>query len=329
MATIASKIFRHDNFEVRKHLERIMIPLAFSAPGQFWRGNLHCHSTRSDGVLDPEEVCHRYREEGYDFLCLSDHFTGQFDYPITDTSGFRTKAFTTLIGAELHSGAMQNGDLWHILAVGLPQDFARPDAPDFRAHPGQESGPDIARRARDAGAFVVMAHPQWSGLTLDDALSMDAAHAVEAYNYECEVSSQRGDGFHMADLMLSEGRQITLTASDDAHFKLDDHFGGWVRVKAKDNTPDALLSALKSGAYYSSQGPDLHHIELRGAKLVVHCSDAVTIIVQGRGSATRAVHAERLTSAELPVERFRSGGWLRVTVVDDKGRKAWSNPIWL
>ena len=33
--------------------------------------------------------------------------------------------FTTLLGAELHSGAMANGELWHILAVGLPEDFAR------------------------------------------------------------------------------------------------------------------------------------------------------------------------------------------------------------
>lgn len=306
-----------------------MIPLAFSAPGQFWRGNLHCHSTLSDGVLEPEEVCRRYRKEGYDFICLSDHFTGQFNYPITDTTGFRKKKFTTLIGAELHSGAMQNGDLWHILAVGLPADFAPPEAPDFRAHTGQETGPEIAQRAREAGAFVVVAHPQWSGLTLEDALSIEAAHAVEAYNYECEVSSQRGDGFHMADLMLSEGRRVTLTAADDAHFKLQDHFGGWVRVKAEQNTPEALLAALKSGAFYASQGPDLHHIELRGETLHVHCSEAVSVIAQGHGSATRAVHGAGRTAAELPLERFRSGDWLRVTVVDAEGRKAWSNPIWL
>ena len=42
-----------------------MRPEAFSAPGKFWRGNLHTHSTRSDGVLEPEEVCRRYKAEGY------------------------------------------------------------------------------------------------------------------------------------------------------------------------------------------------------------------------------------------------------------------------
>ncbi|MEO1308326.1 MAG: phosphotransferase, partial [Pseudomonadota bacterium] len=44
-----------------------MIDPAFSAPGRFWRGNLHTHSNRSDGALDPAEVCRRYKEEGYDF----------------------------------------------------------------------------------------------------------------------------------------------------------------------------------------------------------------------------------------------------------------------
>ena len=49
----------------------------FTAPGRFWRGNLHTHSNRSDGVLPPKEVCHRYREEGYDFIALTDHFIGE------------------------------------------------------------------------------------------------------------------------------------------------------------------------------------------------------------------------------------------------------------
>ncbi|MES2814667.1 MAG: phosphotransferase, partial [Pseudomonadota bacterium] len=41
-------------------------PSAFTAPGRFWRGNLHTHCTNSDGVLSAEEVCRRYKAEGYD-----------------------------------------------------------------------------------------------------------------------------------------------------------------------------------------------------------------------------------------------------------------------
>ena len=42
--------------------------------GRFFRGNLHCHSNRSDGFREPEEIVGAYRDAGYDFVCLSDHF---------------------------------------------------------------------------------------------------------------------------------------------------------------------------------------------------------------------------------------------------------------
>ncbi len=227
---------------------------AFTAPGRFWRGNLHTHSTRSDGVLEPEEVCRRYRAEGYDFLALTDHFVGRYGYPIIDTLPFRTNSFTTILGAELHSGAMANGELWHILAVGLPVDFAPSNSPDFKPVSGQETGPELAARAVAAGAFVAVAHPQWSGLTLADARSITAAHAVEIYNHGCAEGCDRADGFAIADLLLTEGRRLSLIATDDAHFSEPDHFGGWVMVKAEANEPEALLESLKAGTFYSESG---------------------------------------------------------------------------
>jgi hypothetical protein len=300
----------------------------FTAPGRFWRGNLHTHSTRSDGVLDPAEVCRRYADQGYDFISLTDHFLGAYGYPITDTRAFRTNRFTTIPGAELHSGAMANGELWHILAVGLPEDFAPSHSPDFHPVAGQETGPQIAARARAAGAFVAIAHPQWSGLTLDDARTIEAAHAVEIYNHGCAVGCDRADGAAIADLLLSEGRRLTLCATDDAHFHEPDHFGAWVMVKAEENDPDALLAALKAGHYYSSTGPEIRRVELTDAGVAVECSAAASVIVSGRGTASRAIHGLSMTRAVMPLDRFRGCDWLRVTVVDAAGRRAWSNPIW-
>ena len=304
-----------------------MIFPGFDTPGRFWRGNLHGHSNLSDGCLTPEEVCRRYAAEGYDFTCVTDHFIGCYGYPIADTTGFRRNDFTTILGAELHSGAMANGELWHLLAVGLPPDFAAPDAPDFSARDGMEPAASLARRARDAGAFVAIAHPQWSGLTLDDARGIDAAHAVEIYNHGCGNCVARGDGASIADLLLTEGRDLTLIATDDSHFTEPDHFGGWVMVKARENTPEALLAALKAGAFYSSQGPLLHHVELTPEGVQVECSPAARVIVQGAGTAATPVHGESLTRATVPLDRFGNSGWLRVTVMDRAGRSAWSNPV--
>lgn len=301
---------------------------AFSAPGRFWRGNLHTHSNRSDGALDPAEVCRRYKAEGYDFIALTDHFIGAYGYPITDTLPFRDSGFTTLLGAELHSGAMENGELWHILAVGLPADFTPPHAPGFLPVAGQETGPELARRAREAGAFVAFAHPQWSGLTLADARSITEAHAVEIYNHGCAAGCDRGDGWHVADLLASEGQRLLAVATDDAHFTEPDHFGGWVMVKAPENTPDALLAALKAGHFYSTQGPELRGITLGETSVTVESSAAVSVILQARGSAAIAVHGQSMTRTEVPLGRCGPSPWLRVTVIDAAGRRAWSNPIW-
>jgi hypothetical protein len=300
---------------------------AFDAPGRFWRGNLHCHSTRSDGALAPEEVCRRYRDEGYDFIALTDHFVGPFGYPITDTTGFRSNAFTTIRGAELHSGAMANGELWHILAVGLPEDFAPSHTPRMVPVEGQETGPALAARARAAGAFVAIAHPEWSGLTEADALSIESAHAVEVYNHGSEVETDRGRGFHTLDRLLEAGRRLTLVATDDAHFKAPDHFGGWVMVKAEENDPDALLAALKAGRMYSSTGPQIHRVTWDARSVEVECSPAVTVAVLGPGSAAATVTGLSMTRAQVCLGRLADAPWMRLVVTDAAGRKAWTNPV--
>lgn len=299
----------------------------FALPGRFWRGNLHTHSTRSDGVLEPGEVCRRYAAEGYDFIALTDHMIGLYGYPLVDTRAFRTNAFTTIPGAELHAGAMENGELWHILAVGLPEDFAPPHAPGFRPVEGQESGPALAARAREAGAFVAIAHPEWSGLSQADARALEAAHAVEVYNHGCAVGCDRPHGFYTLDRLLEEGRRLTLCATDDAHFSEPDHFGGWTMVKAEENDPEALLAALRAGHHYATTGPEIRGIHWEGGRVTVECSAAATVIVQGAGSAATAVHGLSMTRAEVDLGRLAGSAWMRVTVVDRAGRRAWANPV--
>lgn len=297
-----------------------MLP-TFSAPGRFYKGNLHTHSTRSDAVRGPEHVCALYREADYDFISLTDHFLAKYDFPITETSAFRSAGFTTILGAELHAPATSLGELWHVLANGLPPDFA-PTAPD-------ETASAVAARAAVAGAFLTIVHPAWCGLTPDDAETIPHAHAIEVYNHTSAVRTDRGDGTGLLDAMLIRGHRLNALATDDAHFKCNDFFGAWVMVKAPELTPGALLAALKAGHYYSSQGPDIHGIAIDGDSLTVTCSGAASVMILGRGSASDVVFGDGMTKATLPLAPVRKGGYGRVVVVDSKGRRAWSNPFWL
>lgn len=298
-----------------------MVSLPFDQPGRFFRGNLHTHSTRSDGRLEPAAVVAAYRERGYDFLALTDHFLPHFDFPITDTRPFRTDDFTTILGAELHGPILKNGQRWHIVAAGLPLDFA---------HAGQdESGPSLAARAAAAGAFVGLAHPAWYGVTAEDAATVQAAHAIEVFNSGHAMDSDRGDGWYLCDLLLGQGRRLNAYAADDAHFgERPDSFGGWVQVRAESLDPDALLTALRAGHYYSSQGPELVDVRIADDHIHVACSPAVRIYAVGRGSLARSCRGEALTACAFPLAPF-SEGYCRITVIDARGKRAWSNPFWL
>ena len=297
--------------------------LPFDKPGRFYKGNLHTHSDKSDGMLPPEELADLYRGAGYDFLAVTDHFRRRYGFPVTDTRPYRSEGFETLLGAELHAPETGLGEDWHILAVGLP--------PDFPARGASEGGPELARRAREAGAFVGIAHPAWYGLTLADAESLgEAAHAVEVYNHSSLEDNDRSDGWYLADALLADGRRVNAYAADDAHLREGawDAFGGWVEVRSEALEAGAILAALKAGHFYSSQGPEIQAVEVGEGSVVVRCSPARGVFLGGRGTARARALGEDVRECELSLATF-GGSYFRVTVMDAAGRRAWTNPIWL
>lgn len=298
-----------------------MHTLPFDKPGRFYKGNLHTHSTASDGKLSPERVCQTYRELGYDFLALTDHFLENYRFPLSDTRPYRTDDFTTILGAELHAGRTSTDELWHILAVGLPLDFAQPSK--------EETGPQIAARALEAGAYVAAAHPAWYNLTEEDVLSLGPVHAIETINGTSEDHNDRIDSWYMLDVLLARGYRYTACATDDTHFFAErgDLGLGWVQVKSETLDPDALLDALKAGHYYSSTGAQLLDVQVvPGDKVVIRCSPCSSVFLTGKGALSRYKHGNGLREVEFSLRNFNSP-YCRVTVRNAAGGRAWTNPI--
>lgn len=298
-----------------------MSQLPFSSPGRFWRGNLHTHSTRSDGTYTPQEVTKLYRDAGYDFIALTDHFMEKYDYPIVDTTDYHTNDFVTLFGAELHGPQITTGSPWHIVAVGLPLDFKPIKS---------ESGPELTKRAMASGAFVTVAHPQWYTLTEADIAALDGFHAIEVFNGVAIDHNDRPDSWHFAEIVLSGGTRCNITAADDMHALegMNDFQRGWVWVKSEALTPSELLNALKSGHYYSSTGPEIFDVSVTpGESVHIECSPADGIFVTGSGPAVVAHRGSDLTEVTLDISNFDSP-YGRVTVRDVNGGRAWTNPFW-
>lgn len=295
--------------------------LAFSQPGTFWRGNLHTHTNRSDGALTPEEVARRYRGAGYDFVALTDHFQPVFDFPITDSRPFRTDGFTTIIGAELHTDLTELGGVWHILAVGLPDDFAPPSE--------SETARQIANRAMDAGAYVAAAHPAWYSITERDLEALGPVDAIEVYNGVTSELNDRPNSWELADIVLGRGQRYNVCATDDFHGgDREDFARGWVQVKSETLEPDALLAALKAGHYYSSNGPEIHDIQLLPEdRLKIRCSPASRVFITGKGPAAQALAGNGGTEFEFDLSNFKTP-YSRITVRGIDGSHAWTNPFY-
>ena len=297
----------------------------FDQAQQFFRGNLHGHSTHSDGVTSAAAVVEAYASLGYDFTCLSDHLWKKTWFSadtVLDTADLMRDDFITIPSAELHClGKKYDQDgLWHIVANGLPLDFKPAD--------DDETGPQLVQRAIDAGAYVTIAHPEWYSMTTDEAASIAHAHGVEVYNHSCAVSSNRGSGIAVADQLLNEGHRISFTATDDSHFQPRDHGGGWVMVAADDLTPDALVTALKQGRHYSSTGPVINYLAYEDGTLIVDCSAAEAIMVSAQGHLALNQTGPNLTYAEFDLSGLKTS-YFRVTILDRAGGMAWSNPYFL
>ena len=287
-----------------------------------YRGNLHGHSTHSDGLLSPEAVIKKYADLGYDFTCLSDHLWIDDRFAATnvfDGHALDRKGFITLHSAELHCfGKTYDQDgLWHIVANGLPLDFACPDA--------QETAPQLIARAQAAGAYVSLAHPEWYTMTMDEAMAVASADAVEIYNHSCVLSAARGSGIAIADYLLNEGKQISFTATDDSHFELPDFGGGWVMVAAAELSQNALVTALKAGHHYASTGADFTDLQIEDGVLTVTSSPVENVVISGAGHMAMTETGKAMTVTQFDLAKFRSD-WFRITLRDAAGKMAWSNP---
>ena len=299
----------------------------FNKNGKFFKGNLHGHSSHSDGKLSPDEVCNAYIEKGYNFISITDHFLEMFNYPIT-LPELEIENFTVIPGAELHTSKMGNGELWHILALGLNDKLKPPNQPNFLINNKSENIESLSSRLFESGAFVSLTHPEWNGMALQDTLKVKKVHAIEIYNHSCAIECDRGSGVAVLDQILNHGKEINIIATDDSHFHINDAFGGWVMVKSDSNSKEAILEALKKGHYYSSQGPDFKNIRLQNGKLEVVCTPVEKIIVNGCGSASTYKYKNDMESAIFNLGLLPQKKWLRITIIDKKGNRAWTNPIY-
>jgi len=295
----------------------------FKAKGIWVKGNLHSHTTFSDGMLTPQQLVYLYERNGYDFIAITDHGVIA---PIDDLS---KEDFLVLRGVELAVGSGELGDPFHIVAIGIDEQL--PVKNIKRDTDPQE----VIDLIKEHEGEAIIAHPYWSSLTLRDLESLRNYLGIEVFNTTCLVSIGKGLSTVHWDYLLTKKKQIYGFAVDDVHWHFDEHrppdaLGGWVMVRVQDLSPSAILKALREGLFYSSTGPVIESIDIKGDEIYVRCSPVkyINFIVDRyRGRRITARGSELLREAHYRIKGNEL--YIRIECIDSEGNIAWSNPIFL
>lgn len=306
----------------------------------WYRGNLHSHSTASDGALAPDALAVMYRERGYSFLALSEHerFTARtvagpgflilpaIERAVYVGDGRKVYHFNGFRGSQPILAAATAPPLVHDQTVQIP---------DWT---GPATAQNVIDELKASGNLVMLNHPVWSYNTDEDVAALAGYFAIEIYNHGCVVENDSGLATAHWDALLRAGRRVWGVATDDNHNRNRYHeappewdsFGGWVMVGADSLSHDAICDALVAGRFYSSAGPTIRDLTVDGGEVTVECSpvERIHFITGERRGYSRCDSNGR----ELTTATYRLSGdelYVRVECIDGRGRRAWTNPVFL
>lgn len=279
----------------------------------FFKGNLHTHTTLSDGRLSPEDALESYRARGYDFVALTDHWR--------PGAAGRHHGMTVLSGVELDVEPDRD-QVAHIVGAGFD-----PARLDLSIPPATAQA--LIDAINDAGGIAILAHPAWSLNTAAFILSLEGLAAAEIYNSFSGLpwNPARADASLIVDLAATAGRLLPLVASDDSHDYAGEDGLSATFVNTPSNAPADILEALRAGRFFASQGPAFEQVAVEGREVFVRssaCECAIFASNLQRGSHS-VITGRDMTSVHYladPDERF-----LRVELIDQFGRRAWCSPF--
>ena len=295
--------------------------------GSWYKGNLHCHTTNSDGKLTPEETVERYKSKGWSFLALTDH---QY---YSHLSQLGDEDFLILPGTELSVIKPDPTRIYHILAIGKEScgqnnGFSNGEYIEEPEWKGLCTPQEYIDRITESNNLAVFCHPNWSRLELEDFVDLSGYFALEIFNFGCAIESHTGLSIDYWDSLLRRGRKIWGVATDDAHHILEDRCGGWIGVNSPSLSQKDIIASIIDGNFYASNGPEIFEFYVSEGEVNVLSSPVKAIhFVTYEYMGYSKISQELITKASYKLRGNEL--YVRVECVDEHGNTAWSNPIFL
>lgn len=290
--------------------------------GFWYKGNMHMHTTRSDGALDPEEAVRLYKEAGYDFIALTDHRVVNRLQEFED--------FVILNGAEWDTGNLRSIPVYHIVGVGMKENMTDIYGMALYRSGRQPTPQEIIDAVNDAGGAAILAHPAWSVMTAEEMMNLHGLAAAEIYNTVSGLpwNPDRADSSIYFDIWAKNGKLVPCMAADDAHHYDGDQTRSFTMVNAPELTRNGLMFAIRRGNFYASLGPRFERITLENGTVTAFFSPDVEFVYFVTNTPWGEENIQRADgSGRADYNAGRTDTFCRVVLMDRQGRKAWSSPF--
>jgi predicted metal-dependent phosphoesterase TrpH len=273
-----------------------------NAQVKWFKGNIHTHTTNSDGKLSPDSLVKVYKNNGYDFLVITDH---NF---VTSISQYITPGYLLINGEEITFSRHVNG-------IGLSEVIK----------PNGFTLTDAVNAVKEQQGIAILNHPVWTPTRsyFKEIYSQPDLHHMEIHNALTESWGYHDD-LTLWDSLLTNNKIIYGVASDDAHeFPHIAH--GWIVVRSQELSKDSLISAIKNGNFYSSTGIELSDIRYDGKVISIESNNGDEIKFIGQnGQLLKTVEGK---SADYEIDG--SELYVRAEILNKNGQKAWTQPVFI
>ena len=311
--------------------------------GNWYKGNLHMHTTVSDGVLEPVDAINVYREAGYDFIAITDHRI--------EGHPWQNEQFLILPGVEWDTGDAMHMPVYHILGIGMNRETA-----DFyhgapyegaplgntrggiwtggrkgrkKSHPHPQA---IIDAIRAAGGIAILAHPAWSVMSPEEMMDLHGLAGAEIFNSISgyPFNPGRDEASYYWDIWGKNGKLVGVFANDDSHNYVGEETKAFTMVNAPALHRDAIIDAIMRGNFYASCGPRFHSIDYKPdtGEVTVECSrDVEAVVFKSNTPWPDGGYQEINGKGRASYRTMYEDRFVRIELIDRNGRKAWCSPF--
>ena len=291
---------------------KIVHPYGDLKGGQWLRGNLHTHTTLTDGQCSVQDVVKDYASRGYDFLAITDH-DRVADRELYKTCADEAGDMVLIPGNEISAGGA------HIVHID----------PDRLIEP-LEDRQEVISQIGDSHGFAIVAHPnawgrfnhcpielmeEWQGYLGMEILNTLGWGAGNAY------------ALNKWDLLLSKGRRVLGFANDDSHSP-EMVAKAWNVAYVKDRSPQSIVSALAKGAFYASSGVTITDIQVDGRHVVIETEDAHRIVAIANAGDTYSCRIDQVDDTIMKIDIPEESLFVRFECWGRGESFAWTQPFY-